>query len=88
MRSTFYPNICDDEIVNGVLLGSRYNFTPCQQTLIYQYSDKIISRKIREETLDDTLWRFILNDQQYTMLLNAPVIVDSKIPVSLVVLGR
>lgn len=88
LRSTFYPNICDDEIVNGVLLGSRYNFTPCQQTLIYQYSDKIISRKIREETLDDTLWRFLLNDQQYTMLLNAPVIVDSKIPVSLVVLGR
>ena len=83
LKNTFYPHTNDDEIIKKALLYPRYSDTPYRQEFIYQYSDKIIDQISRAETLDDVLWRFLLTGKRREMLMKAPIIMGSRVPIFL-----
>ena len=83
LQNTFYPHATDDEIIQKALLYPRYSDTPYREAFIYQFSEKIIDRINRAETPDDVLWRFLLTGKCRAMLMKAPIIMGSRVPIFL-----
>lgn len=83
LKNTFYPHASDDEIIKKALLYPRYSDTPYREAFIYQFSEKIIDQINRAETPDDVLWRFLLTGKCRAMLMKAPIIMGSRVPIFL-----